>query len=84
MPGVAVAPAVAVSLTELPALTVDSLNAAVTSAGTPDTARLTVPLKLFSADTFTVLLTLAPPARAVRLAGEEDIAKLETELIRTT
>jgi len=71
-------------VTELPALTTDSFNVAVTPAGAPETAKLTLPLKLFTAETFKVLLTLLPPTTAVRLAGEEEIAKLDTALVRIT
>jgi len=79
VPGTALLLAVAVSVTELPALAVGKFNAAVTPAGTPDTARFTFPLKLFNAETFTVASAAAPPAIAVTLAVEDESSKLAIE-----
>lgn len=52
-----------------------ALKVEVIPAGSPDTAKLTLLLKLFWLSTVMVELTFAPPTSAVRLAAEEERLK---------
>jgi len=58
-----------------------ALKEAVRPAGSPDTVKPTLLLKLFSSCTLIVELTLEPPTRAVRLEADEDRLKYGTGMV---
>jgi hypothetical protein len=67
---------------EVPVLVV--LNDAVTPVGTPDAARLTVPLPVARLTTPMVVLALLPPGIRVRLLGEEVRLKFDPGTVSDT
>ena len=67
--------AVGFSVSWLVVLVVAALKAAVMPAGSPETARDTLLLKLFWGSTLIVEAAFAPPTRVVRLATDEDKLK---------
>jgi hypothetical protein len=76
----ATAALLAFKVRELWLVVLDGLKDAVTPLGTPDTARLTKPLKPFWPATLMVLLPL-PARKSVRLAAEDERLKLGTTTV---
>jgi hypothetical protein len=74
-----VAEALAVSVSVLVALVGLGLNTAVTPLGTPEAARVTLPLNPPRSVTVMVLVPPAPPCVIVRLLGESESVKLGVE-----
>ena len=68
----------------LKAVVLGALRTAVTPAGTPDSVRLTLPLKPTGFDTVIVLATLEPPTNAVRLEVEGVRLKLGAGTTKVT
>ena len=71
-----VAVLLAVSVSVLVVAVLVGLNDAVTPLGSPDAARLTLPVNPFRSFTVMVLVPPAPPWVIVRLLGESESVKL--------